>query len=480
MFTGAIVYSIFSGNTDSDLAIDSNTGDIRLIAALDYETRTQYNLIVYGIDKEATFRTGSTTVTFMVTDVNDVTPNCSDALQTVQFAEDTLTATVTIATVTCTDTDSGTGGTVVYTISSVDGVATTTPFSIDSNTGVITLANNLNYESDTLKQIVVFGIDTGTPALTGTATVNVVVTDVNEADPVFQNTPYTVSLSENATVGQSVYIIAATDADTSDTITYSLNPTSSVFEIDSSTGEVYLRGDLDFEGISTYTLTVIATDDGTSPSSRSSSETLTITVTNSNDGTPLFSPAVYVGSISENDGVGTTVTTVTATDVDGTTPTYSILSGNAAGVFRIEASGAIAIDSVANLNYDSGTQSYTLVVEASDGSNTGTTTVAIAVTSYNDFPPVLTPTGATVNITESSGVGTAVVTVVATDDDLGTDGVITYSITSGNTDGRFSINPATGAVTLAATLDMESVTTYALNIDATDAGTSPSKINIII
>lgn len=471
--SGSFTFSIFSGNTDSNLAIDSNSGDIKLVGALDYETSTSYTLIIHAVDQMVTYNTGTGTVTINVNDVNDVTPSCSPAVLTFEVQENTAPST-NIGTVTCNDAETGVNGDISYVISTVNGVATTTPFQIDSNSGVFDLASaTLDYESVQRLLVIIHAIDAGTSALTGSATVNVIVTDFNEHTPIFSSVPYSQNVAETTSIGDSVFQVAASDSDTDDTITFSLDPASTVFEINPSTGVLSLIATLDYEGTQTYEVTVLATDNGATP--KTGTATVTITVTDANDGIPIFNPAVYISTISESDGLGTLVTTVTATDSDSSPLTYSIANGNADSVFRIEASGNIVINDVTNLDYDSATKSYILEINADDGTNTGTTTVNVVVTNYNDNTPTYgATTSSTVTLPENSPSGTAVVTVTATDADHGDDGSLIYSITSGNGDGLFSIDPTSGAVTLVGTLNMESTQTYTLDITVTDGGTNPS------
>lgn len=470
---GSFVYSIFSGNTDSNMDVDGNSGEIKILGVVNYEQTRFYTVVIYAIDKMAPFKTGSTTVIINIGDLNDVRPSCVPALQNIAVPENQLTGT-TFATINCTDPEAGLFGTVNYVISSVDGSATTSPFLIDPVKGTVQLNANLDYESYKLKSIVIYAIDGG--SLTGSATLNVAITDINEFAPQFTSTPYTGTVSESANIGATVFVVSATDADTANIITYSLSPVSNVFDIDPLTGKLYLQTKLDFETTSSYALTVFATDNGVP--TKSSFTSLNISVINVNDGIPVFNPAVYTVSISENANVGTTVATVIATDSDGPLPiTYTFFSGNNAGVFRIEPSGVIAIDSTTNLDFDSATKSYTLVVKASDGTNTGTATVAVAVTNYNDYVPYFTNTSSTQMVPENTATGYLIVTVSASDNDAGTDGVITYSITSGNTANLFAVNPSTGAVSVAGILDKEAIDTVTVYINATDGGTNPGPLS---
>ena len=101
---------------------------------------------------------------------------------------------------------------------------------------------------------------------------------------------------------------------------------------------------------------------------------------------PVFDESSYSFEVLEHAGVGTAVSTVSATDPNGDTVTYSITAGNGAGKFAISRStGGITV--IGSLDASTAS-SYTLAVQASDGSNTGTATVEITV-----LPPTISLTG---------------------------------------------------------------------------------------
>ncbi|MFT2011395.1 kelch repeat-containing protein [Pontibacter sp. 13R65] len=81
--------------------------------------------------------------------------------------------------------------------------------------------------------------------------------------------------------------------------------------------------------------------------------------------------------------------------------------------------------------------------------------------------PVFVNKNYTFSVSDGANVGTTAGTVKATDPD---GDVITYSITAGNTNGAFGINPATGAITLAKKLNYHTQSAYSLKIRASDAG----------
>ena len=108
-------------------------------------------------------------------------------------------------------------------------------------------------------------------------------------------------------------------------------------------------------------------------------------------GAPIFDEESYAFSIGEHAELAATVGTVSATDPQEDSITYSITAGNGEGKFAIgSATGAIAM--AAALDFET-TGSYSLTVQASDGTNSATASVHVTVTDANDAP-VPTPTAA--------------------------------------------------------------------------------------
>ncbi|MFT3736517.1 MAG: cadherin repeat domain-containing protein [Rhodocyclaceae bacterium] len=159
----------------------------------------------------------------------------------------------------------------------------------------------------------------------------------------------------------------------------------------------------------------------------------------------------------------TSVTTVTATDVDAsTTLTYTISGGADSAFFTINSStGALSFASARN--YESaadanGDNIYEVTVQVSDGSLTDTQAISVSVTAVNDNTPVITSNGggatASVSIAENT---TAVTTVTATDADLPAQ-TLTYSISGGADSALFTINSSTGALSFSSARNRESAT----------------------
>jgi len=96
------------------------------------------------------------------------------------------------------------------------------------------------------------------------------------------------SVDENANISTVVYDANATDQDTADTITYTLGGVdAAAFDINGSSGAVTLKAPADFETKASYSIDVIATDNGTG--TLADTQAVTISITNVNE--PRSSPA---------------------------------------------------------------------------------------------------------------------------------------------------------------------------------------------
>ena len=86
-------------------------------------------------------------------------------------------------------------------------------FTIHPVTGLVSLADDIDYEKAREYLLRVEAQDRGTPPLSSYATVNITVLDANDNAPVFTQAAYTVSVNENAAVGEVLLTLTATDMD---------------------------------------------------------------------------------------------------------------------------------------------------------------------------------------------------------------------------------------------------------------------------
>ena len=295
--------------------------------------------------------------------------------------------------------------------------------------------------------------------------------------PVFtEGTSATRSVAENTTSGTHIgTVVTATDADTDDTLTYSLGGTdAATFEIDATNGQLKTKAPLNYETKSTYTVTVSVSDgnDG------SDSITVTINVTNVNEAPVFTDGSSTTRSVAENTASGTNIgTAVSATDVDsGNTLTYS-LSGTDADSFSIVSTSG-QLQTSAALNYETKT-SYSVTVSVSDGNGgSDSITVTINVTNVNEAPMFTDGDSTTRSVAENTASGQNIGTAVsATDVDSGN--TLTYSL--GGTDAdSFSIVSTSGQLQTNAALDYENKTSYSVSVSVSDGNEGTDSIDVTI
>jgi len=304
------------------------------------------------------------------------------------------------------------------------------------------------------------------------------VQDINDNWPQFIS-PSHVTVSEDATVGSSVFQLAASDADLDDAgrVTYRLvaGGGSAAFSVSAADGVVTTRRRLDRETEDRYQLTVVATDAGTP--ARSTSAVLTVDVADSNDHSPVFSTSRYVVTAPEQTPVGSVLTTVTAVDADrglNAEVRYDVISGDEFGTFDVDGyGGELSVRRELDRRWRS---EYQLTVVARDlgtPPRSSTATVVISVDPVTTTPrrpatPPAFPASPYVgHVVENVPAPCHVTRVSAiTADDV----TVTYALADRDVSGLFSLNASTGHVTTAAILDRERAAVYTFNVIAVTSG----------
>jgi hypothetical protein len=336
-------------------------------------------LTVTVTDSGSPGQSDTATVTIDVTDANEFAPVALDAA--FSLAENASNGTL-LGAVAASDADGS--QTLSYAITAGDPTGI---FAIHAASGQITLADGSQLDHETLAQhvLTVTVTDSGSPALAGTATVTIDVTDVNEFSPVALDATF--SVAEDASNGTPLGAVSASDADSSQTLSYAITAgnTGGVFAIDAVSGALTVAdaSQLDYDSVSQYLLTVRVTDSG-SPA-RSGTAAVTIDVTDVNLSTPLVLDAAM--SVLQGTANGTQVGVVTASDGDASeTLSYAITGGDPTGVFAIDAAtGAIRVADGAQLN-PALTPQYVLTVTVTDSgvpARSATATATVTVTPAN-------------------------------------------------------------------------------------------------
>uniref|UniRef100_A0A8C1VE31 FAT atypical cadherin 1a n=1 Tax=Cyprinus carpio TaxID=7962 RepID=A0A8C1VE31_CYPCA len=476
-----ILYSLLD-SADGVFSIDEETGIVHLDRPLDRELQSLYTLRASATDRGSPQRLSSiTTVSVSILDINDNPPVFERREYTATVAEDILVGTQVLR-VHAASRDTEAGAEITYAI--INGNERGA-FRVDPHTGGVFVIEPLDYETAHEYYLTVEATDGGTPPLSDMATVNINLTDVNDNSPVFSQDIYSAVISEDAELGKAVLTVMADDADgpSSNQVRFSIidGNQGSLFTIDPIRGEVKVARQLDREKTSGYTLTVMASDNG-SPA-RSSSSTVNIDVSDINDNSPLFSQANYSIIIQENQPIGTSVLQLTVSDRDashnGPPFTFSIISGNEGEAFQITPQGVLV--SAATLSRQT-QEFYLLQAQVTDSGRpplVSTAFVSVRLIEESIYPPVILPLDIFITTATDEYSGGVLGKIHATDQDVYD--TLTYSLapdsssTSENS-GLFSVSPADGKLVARGNLDAGQ---YVLNITVTDGRfTAAARVNI--
>ena len=233
----------------------------------------------------------------------------------------------------------------------------------------------------------------------------------NALPPQFSNQNYTATISEDAADGTVVLnSVSATDPE-SQSVTYSLNSSSTAFAIDANTGEVTVNDTtaIDYEVNQVISVTIVATDTDMD----SAVAPLIVEVTNVNDNAPKFNQTVYMFSADEGAEDGT-VGYLLATDEDGDAIIYSLSDTTKDDFIVDENTGAITTNTF--LDFET-TSQYNFTVIASDNVNTDTAIVVINIIDSPDERPVVVPVQSEILINLDINQTEAVLTSYSVTDD---------------------------------------------------------------
>ncbi|XP_040218008.1 protocadherin-15 isoform X6 [Rana temporaria] len=478
---GQIIYEILAG-AQGQFVINTKSGVISISPGVTLTVGESYALTVKASDNAppAQRRSSITTVYIEVLPPNNQSPPRFPQLMYNLEISEAMRIGANLLNLQATDRE---GDPITYLIQNGDPQKV---FNITVSSGLLILAKTLDRES-TDRYILIVTASDGRPDGTSTATVNVLVTDVNDNNPVFDlYLPRNLSVQEeevNAFVGQ----VKATDPDAgvNGQVRYSLANLNNIFRI-TTNGSIYTSVKLDREVRDTYELTVEATDSAPADPRRSTI-TLTITVTDIDDNSPVFTNTSYSVSVPENMLPGTVFLQVKAKDADlGANITYRIRSQEVLQLFTMNSSSG-ELSLLKPLDFESFTGKeavYVFLVEAFDAAGSmppGIATVTVRVKDMNDFSPVFSRALYWGMVAPDALKGTVIVTVSAEDYDTpGTPAsYVRYKVDVAQfpySASIFDVEEKTGRVITRVNLNEDPSTIFRLGVIAYDDG-DPVKSN---
>lgn len=334
-----VVYSIVSGNDLRQFAVGQESGVIVVIRKLDRESLTRYQLTVRAEDNGGL--SSSATVDIKVTDINDKNPEFDEDTLPYVFNVDEGKKDAFVGIVHATDADEGINAEVTYSLPA------DIPFAINGKSGEIHTSQELDYERQREYRFVVTAKDGAPDARLGTASVTVMVRDLQDEVPKFTDARIDVRVPEN-TADMLVATVLAVDPDTIPEITYVLRKgPSELFKVSPRSGEIRTTKGLDYEKAKQHELIVgTMENDGDGPGD---TIRVVVEVEDRNDVRPVFVSVPEPVTVNDDQPIGTMIATMPAIDGDGSSPgnvvRYELVGrGKALKYFQVDPdTGAVRI-----------------------------------------------------------------------------------------------------------------------------------------
>ena len=490
-------------DSEGQFTIDPETGIIRTAERLDCPQQScaitrpgggcpkSCVITVFARDHGSPRQDGRTYVTVNLLDANDHDPEIKfnyfpDMVGFATVDENAAKDSI-VAAVAVIDNDEGLNGETTVEIRAGNELG---HFRLDNTQSfdIVKVNGRLDREEIPMYNLTIVATDKGTPPRSATSYLVIHVNDVNDHEPVFQQSEYSSVLSELAPIGSYVASISATDADSglNARIYYDFDSGNEQlwFAIDQDTGLVTTIATLDREIQGSVELRVTARDGGPNP--KYASTHLRVTVLDENDEAPKFAQSNIQVTLSENTPAHSLVATLTAVDNDQGTNGSVAYTFHPAVIrdypktFALDALTGQLTTKIA-LDRETIGEYRVLVIAKDQGTppQSSTATVVLTLEDVNDNPPVFYPSRYLMPIPEDTEPGSRIGRVTATDADARENAQVRYTLESGG-EGLFAIDERTGELTLRGSLRMAQKTLYELTISARDTGDKVAAKNALV
>ncbi|XP_070819263.1 protocadherin gamma-A11-like isoform X35 [Chaetodon trifascialis] len=355
----------------------------------------------------------------------------------------------------------------------------------------LVLVKELDREQERELKLLLTAVDGGSPQRSGTATIHVTVLDANDNAPVFSQAVYKASLSENAPSDTEVVTVSATDADAGPNgdITYNFDHVSdehvSLFSLDPKTGEIRVKGSVDYETETSIELRIRAKDGP----GLTSYCTVIIDITDVNDNPPTISLKSLTNPIPENVPPGTEVGIINVQDRDSENNRQVRCSIQQNVPFKLVPSikNYYSLVSTGQLDREL-VSDYNITITATDEGSpplSSSKSVQLSVADINDNPPVFEEQSYSAYVSENNKPGSTLCSVSARDPDWRQNGTVIYSLLAGEVGGApvssyVSVNGDTGVIHAVRSFDYEQLRSFKVHVMARDNGSPPLSSNVTV
>ncbi|KAM7140591.1 protocadherin alpha-13 isoform 11-T11 [Molossus nigricans] len=393
------------------------------------------------------------------------------------------------------DADVGVNSVLTYRIDPNDYFALDTQNNREQTSSLsLLLRKSLDREEIQEHRLLLTANDGGKPELTGTVQLLITVLDVNDNAPEFDKFIYKVRVLENAFNGTLVVKLNATDPDEgiNGEIIYSfrrpVSPTvSNAFIINPTSGEIRTKGELDFEEMKFYEISVEAVDQGNIPMAGHC--TVLVEILDINDNAPEVTITSLSLPVLEDAQVGTVIALISVSDRDSGANGQVTCSLTPHVPFKLVSTFKYYYSLVLDNDLDrERVANYSVVVTARDEGSpslSATASVFVEVADVNDNVPAFSQREYTVFVKENNTPGRHIFTVSARDLDAQENALVSYSLVERRVGERalssyVSVHAESGKVYALQPLDHEELELLQFQVSARDAGVPPLGSNVTL
>ncbi|KAL7863760.1 hypothetical protein SRHO_G00127440 [Serrasalmus rhombeus] len=422
-------------------------------------------------------------VIVVVEDINDNAPYFETDEIYLRIPEDAAVGMKVLLDNKAWDEDTGSNGEISY---HLEGAGSFFSMAQDGSALELVVEKELDREAQDEHRMVLVATDGGSVPLSATASLVITVLDINDHCPEFSpDSPHTAVVSRVAAQGTTVKQVKATDRDLGHNaqITYSFSPQISerakaLFRLDRVTGRISLAVDVRLDTLEEHVLKIIANSPHCPP--------VLTQVTVYMQPMVSLEPAIEIKFMAEYKNQTIVLreneppTVLALLELRDTSSVQAVLSLEADSMpFTLkEQAGNYLLSTSKPLDFElCSDYRVTVVISEAQGKRVhGRKVIKVAVEDVNDNAPQFEQPHYQAEIEENNKPGVSLIQVRATDADSQLFGKVSYRLI--HTPPVFSMDEATGVLSVSESLDREQQGTYVLTVLARDQG-SPSLESLV-
>ncbi|XP_048838786.1 protocadherin alpha-3-like isoform X2 [Brienomyrus brachyistius] len=357
------------------------------------------------------------------------------------------------------------------------------------------LQKHLDREQHEKHNLLLTAFDGGYPPKSGELNVTVTVLDINDNRPIFDREIYSISVLESVQIGTVILKVNVTDKDEglNGMIEYAFgrnqnNKIRNFFLLDNVTGEIRVKGNLDFEDAEVYQLDIQAIDKGQPPMTTDCS--VIIKIIDVNDNKPVIEVTSLSTSVPEDSKPGTVIAFISVTDRDSGINGKTVCNVPDNLPFELKPSfqdNVYSLITKGHLDREL-VSHYDVKITATDCGDpplATAKTVPVQISDVNDNSPVFLKNPYHLYILENNEPGASIFSVSASDKDLEENAWLSYYIVRDGEKTNYissflNINSENGDIYALKSFDFETMKTFQFQVVAKDSGTPSLSSNVTV